>query len=393
MRYNRVSADCHIDLCWMPPTLFTEEASAAMKARMPYVTDGPDGPYWTSHNGGSFGLKNGVGPAGAKYVPGVHARADLMAATNLYEDGKNDVRRVSDPHLRMQDMQRDGVDAEVMYGILGAATKLGDKEAANEMFRIYNNWLVEFCTHYPDQQIGLACLPFGDIDAAVDEIYRVAKLGLKGLELSCSWDMQPMWHPCWEPLWKAVNDVELPLHFHTFPQLSPKVAASAPAESKRAVFFTIVSGFQMHLVDLMAAIIGSGVLERYPNVRIAFGESGIGWIPYALERMDFEWEDRFTDLQLKMKPSDYWRRQCKATFQYDEVGVSLIDRMGIESVMWGSDYPHGDGVWPESSTYIEKQFKGLTAAQVKQITCDNAVEFYRLPHEQAEEPALGQAAG
>ena len=191
--------------------------------------------------------------------------------------------------------------------------------------------------------------------------------------------MEPMWHPCWEPLWQAVNDVDLPLHFHTFPQVSPELMEHAPAEAKRAVFFTVVSGFQMHLVDLIAGIIGAGVLERHPNVRIAFGESGIGWIPYALDRMDFEWEDRFRDLQLTMKPSDYWRRQCKATFQYDEIGAKLVEDMGVESVMWGSDYPHGDGVWPESSHYIEKQFTALSDAQVRKITCDNAVEFYRLP--------------
>ena len=87
----------------------------------------------------------------------------------------------------------------------------------------------------------------------------------------------------------------------------------------------------MNLVNILAAIIGAAVLERYPNVRIAFGESGIGWIPYALDRMDFEWEDRFTDLGLTMKPSDYWRRQCKATFQFDRIGAKLIDDMGVET--------------------------------------------------------------
>ena len=188
-------------------------------------------------------------------------------------------------------------------------------------------------------------------------------------------------------LWNAVNDVALPLHFHTFPQVSPELMENAPAEARRSVFFTVVSGFQMHLVDLIAGIIGSGVLERHPNVRIAFGESGIGWIPYALDRMDFEWEDRFRDLQLKMKPSDYWRRQCKATFQYDTIGAKLVEDMGIESVMWGSDYPHGDGVWPESSRYIEEQFAQLSAEQVKQITCDNAVEFYKLPQSNASSEA------
>ena len=195
MRYTRISADCHIDLPWIPPDLFTSNASAAMKERMPYVADGPDGPHWTCRNGQSFGLMNGVGPAGAKYVPGSHYRVDVMASTGLYDDGKKGIRRPTDPALRVKDMDRDGVQAEVIYGILGAATRLNDAEAANEMFRIYNDWLKDFCSHYPDRYIGLACLPYGDIDAAVKEIYRVAKLGLRGMELSCSWDMEAMWHP------------------------------------------------------------------------------------------------------------------------------------------------------------------------------------------------------
>jgi predicted TIM-barrel fold metal-dependent hydrolase len=342
------------------------------------VTDGPDGPYWTCKNGTSFGLKNGLGPSGAKYVPGTHARADLMAATNLYEDGKKDIRRVSDPDLRIKDMELDGVDAEVLYGILGAASKLSDHEAANEMYRIYNDWLSDFCSHYPGRHIGLACLPYGDIDAAVQEIHRVKDLNLRGIELSCSWDMEPMYHPCWEPLWQTINEVGLPLHFHTFPAMDPAKRVGLDRNSSRAAVFTIVSGFQMNLVNIVAAIIGKAVLERYPNIRIALGESGIGWLPYALDRMDFEWEDRFHDLGLKMKPSDYWRRQCKATFQFDTIGTKLVDDIGVESLMWGSDYPHGDGVWPESDKYIAAQFGHLPDDVVRKITCDNAVEFYGL---------------
>ena len=216
--------------------------------------------------------------------------------------------------------------------------------------------------------------------AAVAELRRVAETGrIRGVELSCSWDMEPMWHPCWEPLWRAVHEVDLPLHFHTFPAIDPNLLQNAPKEARRPAFFTVVSGFQMNLVNILAAIIGAGVLERYPNVRVAFGESGIGWIPYALDRMDFEWEDRFHDLGLTMKPSGYWRRQCRATFQFDRIGAGLVDEMGIESLMWGSDYPHGDGVWPESDRYIAEQFAGRSEAEVHRLTCANAHEFYRLP--------------
>lgn len=378
MQYKRISADCHLDLPWMPPDLFTSMAPRDLKDRMPYVVETDDGPKWTAKNGASFGFKNGVGPAGAKYVPGKHHRVDIMAETGLYADGAKDIRRVSDPHLRIKDLDRDGVDAEVIYGILGASSRLNDKDASNEMLRIYNDWLKDFCSHYPDRHIGLACLPYGDIDAAVKEVHRAAKMGLRGLELSCSWDMEPMWHPMWEPLWKAVNDVQLPLHFHTFPAVPPDMISKHPGRVGRSVFFTVVSGFQMNLVNILAAIIAANVLERYPHVRIAFGESGCGWIPYALDRMDFEWEDRFTDLGLKMKPSDYWRRQCKATFQFDRIGAKLIDDMGAESLMWGSDYPHGDGVWPHSEKYIKEQFAEVPAEQVKMITCTNAGKFYGL---------------
>jgi uncharacterized protein len=381
MTYTRISADSHIDMPWMPNDLFTSNASAALKDRMPYVTDGPDGPYWTCKNGMSFGLVCGVGPGGAKYVPGQNYRVDKMHAVGLYDDAKQGKRRVIDPQLRVKDQDLDGVDAEVLFGILGAATRLNDHEAAREMFRIYNDWLVDFCKPYPNRLLGLACLPYGDIDAAIEETYRVAKRGgIAGLELSCSWDMEPMYYPVWEPFWKAVNEVNLPLHFHTFPSTPPEVREKATGITRRVALFTGVSAFQMNLINILAAIIGAAVLERYPNLRIVFGESGIGWIPYALDRMDFEWEDRFRDLGLTMKPSDYWRRQCKATFQFDRIGTwaQSIAEMGVETLMWASDYPHTDGIWPESSKYIEEQFGHLPKEMVYKMTCENAGKFYRL---------------
>src|SRR5437868_6815894 len=330
MQYKRISADCHLDLPWLPPELFVSEAKRELRERMPYVEDGPDGPYWITKAGVNMGLVGGIGSVGGKFVPGQNYRVDKMAETGLYEDFKTKrVRRPGDPDQRIRDMERDGVDAEIIFGILGVASRVQDYEAANEMLRIYNEWLKDFCSKYPERHIGLACLPYGDIDAAVKEVHRVAKLGLKGLELSCSWDMEPMWHPMWEPLWKAVSDVQLPLHFHTFPSTPRSVREQAPQSSRRAAQFTGVAGFQMTLINIIAAIIGAGVLHRYPNLRIGFGESGIGWIPYALDRMDFEWEDRFRDL-MKLKPSEYWRRQCRATFQFDRIGPELIDEMGVE---------------------------------------------------------------
>jgi len=99
MRYRRISADCHIDFPWLPADLFTANASSAMKDRMPYVVEGPDGPYWTTKKGAGLGLVGGLGSSGQKYVPGQNQRVDVMASTGLFADGRKGIRRPADPEL------------------------------------------------------------------------------------------------------------------------------------------------------------------------------------------------------------------------------------------------------------------------------------------------------
>src|SRR4030095_13981832 len=191
-------------------------ASAAMRDRMPYVTEGPKGPIWVSKKGSQFGLVNGMGSAGREYVPGQIHRSDRMASTGLYDDGRRGIRRLTDPDLRLRDQERDGVQAEVLYGILGTSDRLQDPEAAVEMIRIYNEWLADFCETHPDRYAGLACIPSQPVEAGVDEVRRVTKRGgVRGLDVANPLDMPPLWDPCWNPLWDAIDDSGLPLHFHT----------------------------------------------------------------------------------------------------------------------------------------------------------------------------------
>src|SRR6202795_4285926 len=124
MRYEMISADCHLDVCWLPTDLFTSQASAAMRDRMPHVTQGPKGPVGVTKKGASLGHVNGMGSGGREYVPGRIHRADRMAATGLYEDGKKGIRRLSDPDLRIKDQDRAGARAEVLAGVLGGAGRM-----------------------------------------------------------------------------------------------------------------------------------------------------------------------------------------------------------------------------------------------------------------------------
>src|SRR5262245_54157806 len=182
MRYEAISADCHVDLCWLPPDLFTSNASAALRDRMPYVGDGPQGKMWTTKKGANLGVVNGMGSAGRQYTPGKIHRSDRMAETGLYDDGKKGIRRLTEPELRIKDQDRDGVQAEVLYGVLGATGRLNDPEAAVEVMRIYNDWLADFCSKHPERFAGLACIPNNPIEAAIKEVERVAKRGgLKGV--------------------------------------------------------------------------------------------------------------------------------------------------------------------------------------------------------------------
>lgn len=379
MKYQVISADCHIDLIWLPADLFTANASATMKDRMPYVTEGEKGPIWVSKRGAEFGLQNGMGSAGREYVPGQIQRSDRMAATGLYADGKKGIRRLTDPDLRIKDQDRDGVQAEVLYGILGASQRLNDPEAATEVMRIYNEWLAGFCKTHPDRFAGIACIPNHDVAAAVEEISRVVKRGgLRGLEIANTYDMKPLYHPDWYPLWEAADASGLPIHLHTIGGKRPDMQGLAPLQQRQA-FAVHITGFQLGMARILMEIIYGGVLEAYPNIKIVIGESGIGWIPYILDHMDLEWEEQFRDLTLTMKPSDYWHRQCKATYQSDKVGIKLLDVLGIDNVMWGSDFPHPDGVWPDSREFIENELGHLSDGVRRKIVCENAARLYGFP--------------
>jgi uncharacterized protein len=397
MRYEIISADCHIDLCWLPPDLFVTQASSGWKERMPYVTDGPKGPAWTTSKGASLGRPCGMGSAGREYVPGRIHRSDRMASTGLYEDGKRGIRRITDPELRLKDQDRDGVQGEVLYGILGTTGRMNDPEAAVEVMRIYNEWLAGFCATHPERYAGLASIPNHPLEAAVAEVERVAKRGvLRGLDIANSSELRPLWDPYWNPLWEAIDASGLPLHFHTvggyLPDHIRKIVflggdptragvdvTPADLQVARSAFAANITQFQMNMANILASMIFSGVLERHPRLRLVLGESGIGWIPYVLWRMDAEWEDQFKDLELKMAPSDYWRRQCWATYQTDPIGVKLLDDLGADRVMWGSDFPHPDGVWPDSREYLEKELGHLPADVRRKVVCDNAARLYGFP--------------
>ena len=157
----------------------------------------------------------------------------------------------------------------------------------------------------------------------------------------------------------------------------PRRARQEAPQIRRATMFTGVSAFQMGLIHIIAGMMGAGVFERYPRLRVSFGESGAGWLAYALHRMDFEFEDRFRDL-MKLRPSEYWRRQCKATFQFDPIGTKLIDddrrRDPDVGLRLSAHRRHLAGILEIHQGAVRRPPPEI----VHKITCENAAKFYGL---------------
>jgi predicted TIM-barrel fold metal-dependent hydrolase len=378
MTHPVISADGHIDLPCLPETLFSENAPAHLKSRVPRVQEANGERFWVNEAGTRLGLVGGMGSAGRRYQPGQIHRADRMAETGLYADQARGVMRTTIPELRIKDQDRDGVVGEVIYGILGAANRVNDAEVAGAMVRIYNDFASEFAKSFPDRFAMIGCLPIGSPAAAADEVRRCAGLGLRGVELPVTDDLMPLWRREWDPLWQAAEECALPVHLHT---VGGKTDLRWVQEREHYLpwLASHITCFQMWMASHLTAIVFGGALERFPRVRVVIGESGLGWIPYVLERMDYEWEDQFRNLELRMRPSEYWQRQMYATFQQDATGLHLLERLGVDNVMWGSDFPHPDGLWPDSREFLDRMLAPLADETRRRLTYDTAAEVYGFP--------------
>jgi predicted TIM-barrel fold metal-dependent hydrolase len=370
-----ISADGHIDLPLLPHDLFSARVPAALRDRMPRVVERDGLQFWDDAHGNELAQVGGTGHTGKPYQRGESARFDRMNETGFWDDCARGVAHPSDPALRVAAQDRDGIVGEVLYGVLGVANSIPDPEVSAAVMRAYNDWLAEFCAHDPKRLVGVACLPSKNPEAAADEIRRCVGNGLPAVEVAMTHDLLPLWRQEFAPIWQAADETGAIVHLHT---IGPPIdVRQATTDRERAAWVgTWLTVFQLRMIERVAELIFGGVVHAHPNMRVVLGESGIGWLPYVLERMDEEWHERFTHLELTMPPSGYWRRQMFATFQNDEAGLLLAERIGAHTLMWGNDFPHGDGVWPDSIAVIEKQFAEVPDHIRKAVTYDNAKSLY-----------------
>lgn len=280
-----------------------------------------------------------------------------------------------DPELRIKDQERDGVSAEVLYPSLGMRLfQLADGQLRAASFRAYNDWLADYCAYSPRRLAGVAMVPLDDVAEGVRELERAANKGLRGAMI---WGAAPPEHPYgapeYEPFWAAAQDHAMPVSLH--------ILTEAPGRSGGSDFQSVMRGYPAlhHSVEKsIAQLIFSGVLERHPKLRVVSVENDIGWIPHFIQRLDHAYEKyRYLEANaIPNPPGFYFHRQVHATFQDDRVGVLMREFIGIDNLMWASDFPHSDSTWPNSRAVIERDFKGVPDSERRRIVSENAARVY-----------------
>jgi predicted TIM-barrel fold metal-dependent hydrolase len=366
-----ISADSHV----MEPADFWEtRLDRKYRDRAPHVEQRSDGKglIFTAPGISPFPVAGGFGTGRSGEELREHLKKGYEAA------------RPSgwDPVERIKDQDIDGVEAEVLYTTLGMPLfGLDDSELQRQCFRVYNNWLAEFCSHNPKRLIGTALISLEDIAQGVKELEACAKQGLKGAMI---WGSPPKDKPysskVYDPFWQAASDCRMPLSLHVVTgkggskQASDALMGGPTRISMGEVYANLIHEVQASL----SAIIFGGVLERFPKLRIVSAENDVGWIPHYMFRLDHAHEkfNAITSTPLPMKPSEYIQRQMYATFQDDPVGPAAHKLFGAANYMWASDFPHTDSTWPDSHKVVERDFAGVPEDVRQKIVYDNAATLY-----------------
>jgi len=286
-----------------------------------------------------------------------------------------------DPQARLQDMDREGIDVAVLFPSIGFyLAEVSDAALMAVLCRAYNDWLADYCRAAPDRLVGVALLPLVDVDASIGELERATtQLGFRGAFVRPNpYAGRPIHHPAYERLWECAAALNVPITVHE--GLSDSLPTLGRERFENPALLHVLS----HPFEQMAACAGvimTGVLDRHPTLRVAFLESGAGWLPYWLNRLDSHWETwRKLLPAVRRKPSEYFQQQCVISTDPEDETVELVVRSaGDDCVVWASDYPHPDAHFPGAVTKTLASMRGLKPHSCTKILATNAVRFYGLP--------------
>ena len=359
-KYYMVSTDSHAN---EPPDLWATRLPEKYRERAPRVVTDENGVQW-------------------RYCEGY--RPDRIRIMSF--EGEDWVRSQAgaDPEGRIRDNESDGIDAEIIFPNKGLAMwATPDPVFANAQCRVWNDWAWEQFGAWPEKMVPAAAVATGDLEGTLAEIERCAGLGYKALTLPCKprWGGHDVDHvnynlPHFDPLWALVEETGMPVTFHVSTGRDPRAS-----RGNGGAVINYVTHSLSPTIEPVANLCASGVLERFPKIRFATIEAGIGWVPWLLDAMDEAYRKHHMWVRPKLQglPSDYYRAHGYATFQEDPAGLALAKDWGLTgNFMWANDYPHHEGTWPHSGEAIERTMGGLDEADRAKILGLNAAKLFGL---------------
>jgi uncharacterized protein len=361
------SCDDHLDMPAVPRALWESRLPRALAERGPHVVlrDGGE-PFWVCED-------RVLARSGSKPNDERVKKLSAIGRAGIEDDGF----RSGTPKLRLEDMDRDHLFASVIYGPLAIGLPIHDPALQSACYAAWNDWAVEeFNAVAPDRLCVLAFLPAHSPDAAAAELERCAAIGHRGAIIDVfEIDVADRG---WDRLWAAADHTGLPISFHLKAGTWSRDLRYRMGKWQTAAFATVLP---LQLDEPLALIMFSGALERHPGFKLVLAESGVGWLPYFIARLDLEWHnyrDKI-DYATKLPPSELFRRQVMATFEEEALGTQLIPMLGADSCMWASDYPHTDSTFPHSLRAIEEALGALPEADRRKITATNCARLYGFP--------------
>ena len=399
-----ISSDGHLEV---RPERWTSRMPAALREQAPRTIKLPDG--------GDAIFIEGQAPYP---VPFLDLRAGRTNETwQPFGVTVDDTAGVGPPEQRLCEQDEDGLLAEVLFPNMQVGPRLWralkDDDVYRASVRAYNDWLAgEYCTVSRDRLIGLGVIPWTNLDDAIAELEHCAKLGLKGVNLGVFPNGQPLPKPEDDRFWAAAIDMKMPLTVHVgFDRLGSRATAPTfeypgadPEVLKKVGPRKIVDWVALPFLGIppalsLAQLTMSGVFDRLPDLKIFFAETRLGWVPFWMEEADYwferhrHWAERLLSFEPpKRRPSEYVRDHIFFSVQHVErVAVELRHHMGVDRIMFATDFPHIECDWPNTRPFAERLFAGVPSREAFAIAAGNVVDFFHLADTPVGRAVLAQA--
>jgi predicted TIM-barrel fold metal-dependent hydrolase len=379
-----VDADTHVV---EPPDLWTSRMSARHGDLVPHVRwdDQAEEEAWFIGDDRVTAVA-GAAQAGWPEYPPDHPRRWSDADPATWE-----------AKARLARMDEYGIHAQVLYPNVamfntGMLQSVDDRELMLSFVRAYNDWQTDWSSEAPDRLLPMTSLPFWDLDATLAEMERCADQGHRGIIFSQepgAFGLPRLTDRHWDPMWAAAQEMELPINFHIASGDISMLDDALPGAGPHASYASMGVSFFMGNARTLALLICGGICHRFPNLNFVSVESGIGWIPFALDSLDWQWKNCGVHLEhpeYELLPSEYFARQIYGCFWFEtDTALAAIDRLGAGNVLYETDFPHPTSMSPGPASsavsppeYLEEHFGHLPEETLRKVLHDNAARLYKL---------------